>query len=313
MSIVEEGVLSAKSVGQSIGRHRSRRTSAQKKRLASNIVLQVLAMLGLGLLIYPQGADWVNSLSHNAEISGYVREVERTPEGKRKEILDAAYKYNDELEPGPLTDPYLTEYEDAQLGSSLYQAYEEMLKVSGTDAIGAVNYPDVGIALPVYHGTTDSVISKGAGHLYGTSLPVGGPSTRSVLTAHSGLPQAKLFTGLHDASVGDIFWISVLGEDHHYEVREIEVVSPEETDSFRIIEGEDWVTLFTCTPIGVNSHRILVHAERIPSPEGNGDQILDGDGITAGFPWWLLIYLGGSALIAFILFFPSRRRGLSTK
>lgn len=296
------------------GRHRLERqpkkvrTKKQKQRLASNIALQVFAMFGIGLLIYPDGADWVNSLGHNSEISGYTRQIENTLPEERQRILDVAYNYNDQLEPGPLTDPYLSEAEDALVGSEVYKAYEEMLRVSGTDAIGTLNYPDVNIALPMYHGTSDEVISKGIGHLYGTSLPVGGPSTRAVVTAHSGLPHAKLFTELHDAQVGDIFWFSVLGEEHYYEVRELETVLPNETDSFQIIEGEDWITLFTCTPVGVNSHRLLVHAQRIPGPEAVGEQVIDGDGIRAGFPWWLVIFIGGSALVALMLFMPARKK-----
>lgn len=292
-------------------KHRLRkapRTRQQRKRLISNWVLQIFAMLGIGLLLYPEGADWVNSLSHNSEISGYAKQVENTDPAERQRILDTAYAYNDELEPGPLTDPYISEEEDAAVGSPLYKAYEEMLRVSGTDAIGTVNYPEVDIALPMYHGTSNEVISKGVGHMYGTSLPIGGPGTRSVLTAHSGLPHAKLFTGLHKAEVGDIFWISVLGEDHYYEVREIETILPNETKSLKIIDGEDWVTLFTCTPVGVNSHRLMVHAERIDAPTDSSDQVIGGDGITAGFPWWLVMFIGGSALVALILFMPSKKK-----
>ncbi|WP_017792429.1 class C sortase [Leucobacter salsicius] len=265
-------------------------------------------MLGIGLLVYPAGADWVNSIGHNSEISGYIRGVESTAGPERQRILDAAYAYNDYLEPGPLTDPYISMNEDAVMRSELYAAYEEMLRVSGSDAIGTLSYPEIEVALPVYHGTENAVISKGVGHMYGTSLPVGGPSTRSVLTAHSGLPQAKLFTPLHDAKVGDNFWISVLGEDHHYEVREIETVLPNETDSFEITEGEDWVTLFTCTPTGVNSHRLLVHAERISGPESDGREVIAGDGVELGFPWWAVWFIGGSAAVGWLLFSKPRTR-----
>ena len=129
-----------------------------------------------------------------------------------------------------------------------------------------------------------------------------------MLTAHSGLIHAKLFTGLHDSEVGDTFWISVMGEDHYYQVQEIETVLPNDTESFEIIAGEDWVTLFTCTPVGVNSHRILVHAQRIPTPESDHEEIIAGDGASAGFPWWLIIFLGASALVAILLFVPFKRR-----
>ncbi len=198
-----------------------------------------------------------------------MKQVEATPSAERERILAAAYAHNDVLQPGPLTDPYISVSEDEKLRSPKYLAYEELLRLTGTDAIGTVNYPRLGIALTVYHGATYAVISKGVGHMYGTSLPVGGPSTRAVLTSHSGLPNAKLFTRLVDAQVGDQFWISVLGEDHYYEVRSTETVLPGQTESLQIVEGEDWVTLFTCTPIGVNSHRFMVHAQRIDTPSAD--------------------------------------------
>jgi sortase A len=276
------------------------------RRHVGSVVLQLIAMLGIGLLVYPQAADWVSALGHRSEISNYMARSDTTTDTERQQLLDAAYSYNDEIDPGPLTDPYLSEAEDAALGSERYQRYEEMLRLSGTEAIGTLNYPEVDIALPMYHGTTDEVVSKGVGHLYGTSLPVGGPSTRSVLTAHSGLPQARLFTDLHDAEVGDTFWVSVLGEDHYYQVREIETVLPNQTESFQVVEGEDWITLFTCTPIGVNSHRLLVHAERIDDPPLDESLTVTG-AANLGFPWWALIFIAGSAVIAWILFAPPRR------
>lgn len=281
----------------------------KRRRLVLNIALQLFAMLGIGLLVYPDAANWFATLNHNSEISGYIDRVEQTPSSERQAILDAAYAYNEELQPGPLTDPYISQAEDQVLRSELYLAYEKMLRVSGTDAIGTLNFPAIDTTLPVYHGTADETISKGVGHMYGTSLPVGGPSTRAVLTAHSGLPQAKLFTELHRAKVGDTFWISVLGEDHHYRVASIETVEPGDTKSLEIVEGEDWVTLFTCTPIGVNSHRLMVHAERIADPVAAEDrQVLSGDGITAGFPWWAVWFVGGSGLVWWVLFAPPRKR-----
>lgn len=285
-------------------------TKPSKKRWVRGAVLQILAMVGIGLLLYPQAADWFGSFGRNSEITSYFDNVADTPSEERQRILNAGYTYNDQLEPGPLTDPYLSMAEDAELQSEVYRAYEEMLKVSGTDAIGTLSYPEVDIALPIYHGTTDDVISRGVGHMYGTSLPIGGPSTRSVLTAHSGLINAELFTPLHDSEEGDIFWISVLGEDHYYKVQAIETVLPNETGSLQIIEGEDWVTLFTCTPIGVNSHRLLVHAVRIDPPETvEEERIISSEEISVGFPWWTVWFIGGSLLVALILFAPGRKKG----
>lgn len=285
----------------------AKRARRGRSQLGVSLLLQLVAMAAIGLLVYPQAADWVSRIGHNAEISGYVRQVEATPSAERQRILDAAYAYNDELEPGPLTDPYISVNEDEAERSALYLAYEEMLRVSGTDAIGTINYPRLGIALPAYHGTSDAVISRGAGHMYGTSLPIGGPSTRSVLTAHSGLPHAELFTKLPNARVGDTFWISVLGEDHHYRVEQTETILPSDTESLEIRAGEDWVTLFTCTPIGVNSHRFMVHAVRLPDDAAPTGAALDGDGVELGFPWWAVWFVAGSGAVGWVLFSPPRR------
>ncbi len=285
------------------------RTTKQKRRLALNILLQAFAMIGIALLVYPDAASWFARFGHNAEISGYVESVAQTPSAERQAILAAAYTYNEQLKPGPLVDPYVSQAEDEALRSDVYLAYEELLRISGSETIGTLSYPQINVGLPVYHGTADTTISKGIGHMYGTSLPVGGPSTRSVLTSHSGLPQSALLTDLHKAKIDDTFWISVLGEEHYYRVVEIETVLPGETESLKIIEGEDWVTLFTCTPIGINSHRLMVHATRIPSPvDDSGRYVIPGDGLPAGFPWWPVAFVAGSGAVGWILFAPPRTK-----
>ncbi|HUH53846.1 MAG TPA: class C sortase, partial [Microbacteriaceae bacterium] len=218
------------------------------------------------------------------------------------------YAFNDTLQIGQLHDPFTSVDPDEQKNTPIFQTYRKLLAVSGSDAIGEVTYPRLGIGLPVYHGTSDTVISKGVGHMFGSSLPIGGPSTHSVLTAHSGLAHANLFTHLLDAKVGDIFWISVLGEDHYYEVQSIETVLPDNTDSLQIVEGQDLVTLFTCAPIGINSHRFMVHAERISNPESSGMQEIAGDGSNAGFPWWSLWFLLSSGALALMIFAPARQK-----
>ena len=282
-------------------------TKAVRRRRAINILLQLVAMIAIGMLVYPQAANWISRIGQNSQISGYIEQVGNTPSEARARILDAAYRYNDQLAPGPLTDPYTSLADDERQRSDLYLAYEEMLRVSGTEAIGTLSYPAVGIAMPIYHGTSDETISRGVGHLYGTSLPVGGPSTRSVLTSHSGQAHAELFTPLHRAEIGDTFWISVLGEDHYYRVEAIATVLPEDTKSLQIIDGEDWVTLFTCTPVGVNSHRLMVHAIRIPDAESQGVEAINGDGVPLGFPWWAVWFGGGSVIVAWLLFAPVPR------
>lgn len=285
------------------------RTPSKRRRFALNIVLQVLAMLGIGLLVYPDAASWFATFQHNSEISGYVESVEQTPSEERQRILDAAYAYNDTLQPGSLTDPYISEDPDEARSTAVYSAYEQLLRVSGSDAIGTLSYPRLGIGLPVYHGTADETISRGVGHMFGTSMPVGGPSTHSVMTAHSGLPNAKLFTSLLEAKAGDTFWVSVLGEDHHYRVESTETVLATDSVDLEIHKDEDWVTLFTCAPIGINSHRYMVHAVRIPNPDSaQADGAIVGDGRTAGFPWWAVWFIGGALITGFVLFAPAKRR-----
>lgn len=287
---------------------------AKRQSKLVSVLLQLVAMLGIGLLVYADAADWFSRFGQRDDISSYVEKAEQVPDEERQRILEAADDYNDQLSPGPLADPYISQGEDEALGTELYQAYEELLRISGTDVIGTVSYPELDIALPIRHGTGEDAISRGVGHMYGTSMPVGGPSTRSVLTAHSGLANTQLFTPLLDAEVGDTFWISVLGEDHYYRVAETETVLPEEVSSLEVIDGEDWVTLFTCEPIGVNSHRFMVHAERIPDPEDGGDEAITSDSLSAGFPWWALWFLGGSAVVAWLLFSkPKQKTGRKTK
>lgn len=276
-----------------------------KGRLFSGLFVIAAVMISVGLLVYADAAEWFSAINQRAVIDGYSASVETTPDAEREALLAAAYHYNDTLVPGPLLDPFITEEDDETLDTPRYRAYEELLRVSGSDAIGTVNYPDVDIVLPIFHGTTPKVISAGVGHLYGTSMPVGGPGTHSALTSHSGLKSARLFTNLLDAQVGQILWISVLGEDHYYEVRSTEIVEPNQVESVQIIPGEDWVTLFTCEPIGINSHRFMVHAQRIDDPNG---ALAQPEVPAIGFPWWALWFVLSTALTAFLMFPPGRKK-----
>lgn len=286
----------------------SPKSRIRSRSLRAPIVLQLTAMIGIGALLYPSAADWFSTRNHNSEVSGYVQAVEQLPTAARLQKLQVAKDYNAHIPAGTLRDPYGADG-DAELNEDLaYQAYTQVLQVSDSGVIGEMSYPRLGIGLPIYHGTGESAISRGVGHLYGSSLPVGGPSTHAVLTSHSGLVKASLFTRLPQAAVGDTFQVTVLGETHHYAVESIETIEPFITDSLAIVPGEDRVTLITCTPIGVNSHRLLVHGVRIASPVSDGTHTLAGDGRTAGFPWWALLFLGGSAATAYLLFVPPKHR-----
>lgn len=282
------------------------------------ILLQVLAMIGLGALLYSSAADWFATLNHNAEISGYTSSVIEADPQQISQAMQIAHEYNAHMPAGMLRDPYSNPSQNSAEDSA-YAKYEQLMSLSsdsnssskgnsGSGVIGEVTYPSLGIGLPIYHGTNDSVLTKGVGHLYGSSLPVGGTSTHSILTSHSGLVHANLFTNLPKAEVGDTFTVQALGETHWYEVKSTETVLPQETERLAIVDGKDIVTLFTCTPIGINSHRFMVHGERIDPPADAGTQVIAGDGKTAGFPWWALIFVGGSSLTAYLIFAPTKRR-----
>ena len=290
------------------GPGRPRSTPSRPRRsLTMPITLQVLAMIGIGALLYSSAADWFSTLGHNSEVSGYTEAVDRLDGPEREAELAVAREYNAFMPQGMLRDPY-TGQADAGERDAAYEAYEQVLRVSDNGVIGSLSYPRLGIGLPVYHGTADSVLKKGVGHLYGSSLPVGGPSAHSVLTSHSGLLGASLFTPLPGARIGDTFSVQVLGETHHYRVDRIETVLPEQTEGLRIVDGEDYVTLITCTPVGINSHRLLVRGVRVAGPGDGTRQAVDGDGRSAGFPWWAVGFVAGSAGVAYLLFAPPRRK-----
>lgn len=266
-------------------------------------LLQIGAMVGIAVLLYPSAADWFASRAHNAEVSGYLRDVANVPAPELIAQREAARQYNADIPAGLLQDPFTTsQAKGAGYADDAYANYLEILRVGDNKTIGELVYPDVGISLPIYPGTEDEVLKKGVGHVYGSSLPVGGESTHAVLTSHSGLIEASLFTKLFDAEAGQVFSISVLGERHYYEVKSLDTVLPEQTQSLRVIDGEDWLTLITCTPIGVNSHRLLVQAQRVDAPLTHTDSVIAGDGITAGFPWWLLIFCVGTGVVGYLIF-----------
>ncbi len=267
------------------------------------VLIQLVIILGVVLLLYPTAADWFSSRLHNSETSGYVQAVEKVPPEVRQDLLDIANDYNSRMPQGPLRDPYGGDADSAEEGAA-YAAYERMLEASSNGVIGNLVYENVAVDLPVYHGTSEEVLAKGVGHLYGSSLPVGGPGTHSVLTSHSGLVHATLFSQMpKKTAVGDEFSLDVLGEKHYYRVDQILTVLPNETDSLQIVDGEDHVTLITCTPIGINTHRLLVRGTRIPAPPEQAEAgfWVPGDGVVAGFPWWA-VGLGAGVFFSFAVF-----------
>lgn len=272
-----------------------------------NWVLFGATVLGLVLLLYTSAADWFSTRTHEAELTGYSTALEEVTEAERTDEFERARIYNAGLPQGPLRDPFAVAEARSDHDGADESVYRSLLRVTPGEVMGRLTYPSLGIDLPVYHGTADAQLRRGVGHLYGSSLPVGGPGTHSVFTSHSGLAHAKLFTALPEAKVGEVFALEVLGRHLFYRVDLLQTVEPDEVGSLQLTAGDDNVTLITCTPIGINSHRLLVRGTRIEAPPTAQTEVpVGGTGLLAGFPWWALWFgLGATAAGAVFLRKPA--------
>ena len=223
-------------------------------RSRKTVVLLTLGFLiGICVLLYPAFSNYWNSKTQTRAITNYESVLENLTHEDYTAIFEKAYEYNEAL--------YATDFPLLHPGS--VPGYEDTLTVDGSAIIGYVKIDKIGVELPVYHGTSETVLSRGVGHLEGSSLPVGGESTHSVMSAHRGLPSAKLFTDLDRLEPGDTFQIIILDQVLTYQVDQVKVILPNELDALYIQEGMDYCTLFTCTPYGINTHRLLVRGIRI--------------------------------------------------
>ena len=218
-----------------------------------NALMVLLLVSGLTLLIYPTFANWWNQQQQDGAIVRYTRVVEAKEPEEVIAMRKAAREYNDAHGVSPAVD----------LQGEAREAYNSVLDVSGTGIMGYIQIPKIEVSLPIYHGTSDAVLQVAVGHLEGTSLPVGGPGTHCVLTGHTGLPSAELFTRVDELKVGDTFSLEVLGETLVYEIEHVEAVLPSVLTDLVAKEGEDLCTLITCTPYGINTHRLLVRGHRV--------------------------------------------------
>ena len=217
------------------------------------IFLTLGFLVGISLLLYPAFSNYWNSKTQSRAIVDYESVLEHLKPEDYSAMFQAAYDYNRALYE---TDYPLMDYEEIP-------GYYDTLKLPGSSIIGYVKIDKIGVELPIYHGTSDEVLNVGVGHLEGTSLPVGGENTHSVMSAHRGLPSAKLFTDLDRLEPGDTFQITVLDQVLTYQVDQVKVITPTEVEDLLIAEGKDYCTLFTCTPYGINTHRLLVRGIRI--------------------------------------------------
>lgn len=224
-----------------------------KKKYISTIIIAVIFLTGLGFLLYPTVSNLWNQAHQSRAIATYSKQVEKLDDSENKKMLKAARKYNKSL---------LKKSDHWKLSKKDKKKYESLLDVSGTGIMGYIEVPKIDCSLPIYHGTDEGALQIAIGHLEGSSLPVGGKSTHCVLSGHRGLPSARLFTDLDQMEEGDIFILNILGRKLAYEVDQIRVVLPEEMSDLEVIEGKDLCTLVTCTPYGINTHRLLVRGHR---------------------------------------------------
>lgn len=225
-----------------------------KKRSLSSVVLILVFLIGLSLLLYPTVSEWWNSFHSSKAISNYKEVVDSLKDEEYERVLHAAQEYN-------------RNFVIHQLSDEQRKEYESMLNVSGNGIMGYIEIPVIDVSLPIYHSTAESVLQIAVGHLEWTSLPVGGESTHCVISGHRGLPSATLFSNLDKLTEGDLFTLNVLNEKLTYEIDQILIVDPDDVKNLEIINGQDYCTLVTCTPYGINTHRLLVRGHRVETVE----------------------------------------------
>lgn len=223
------------------------------KRKKITLILLVIFFIGLSVLLYPSISQYWNSKVQSQAITDYEKNISNIKEEDYTNIFAEAENYNQKL---TKLDFPLIQYKDIS-------GYDNLININNNGMMGYIQIDKIKVQLPIYHGTSASVLNVAVGHFEGSSLPIGGKNTHSVLSAHRGLPSAKLFTNLNKLEIGDIFVITVLDRKLTYQVDDIEVVIPSDVSNLEIVEGEDYVTLVTCTPYGINTHRLLVRGTRI--------------------------------------------------
>ena len=234
-----------------------------KRRLLTNMMFVLVFFIALGVTLYPLVSNHVNEKYKSEIHTAYVEIIEEADDSDLMEAKARAVEYNNAITPGTMDSNAYSQ--EALIAAS--EDYDSQLNIGGDGIMGYVEVPIVGINLPIYHGTAADSLERGVGHLLGSSLPVGGTSTHAILTGHSGMATDKMFTDITQMKIGDVFYLHILGEVLAYQVCELNTVLPYDTSFLGVVSGQDLCTLVTCTPIGVNSHRLLVRGERIPYEE----------------------------------------------
>lgn len=278
------------------------------KSKLNKLIIGIIFLAGLSLLLYPFVANQWNNHRQKQLISSYEQSVSDKDAAHEIDYdaeLQKAKAYNEALLPSILPDSFAVAE-----ASEEDKTYMDALNIAGDEVMGIVEIPKINIKLPIYHTTDEEVLKQAAGHLEGSSLPVGGESTHAVISAHRGLPSASLFTDLDQLKKGDHFLIHVLNETLCYEVDKISVVKPEETSSLAVEEGQDLVTLLTCTPYGVNTERLLVRGHRVPYVEqevADEKTPLSGISLHTNYLLWVIIGLTITAIFILVLYLKEKK------
>ena len=274
-----------------------------------DIIRLLVLVVAFAVLLYPTVSSYVNEKNGSKVVSNYDAESVRLSNAEKEKMLEDARAYNKEMLSNiDLIDPF------SQGEKSLDARYESLLNIDGSGMMGYIRIPKIKVEIPIYHGTSESVLQAGVGHFWGTSLPVGGESTHTVLTGHRGLPTKTLFTNMDKLVKGDVFYIKVLDETLAYKVDQILTVLPEETEALSIVPGQDYATLVTCTPYAINTHRLLVRGHRIPYEEAVKIEKNTSTGIELSFTTKVLIvtlgiiFIGLVIVMLYSLYDKSRRK-----
>ena len=261
------------------------------KSIKRKILAIVVVLIGILICLYPAISNYVAKLNHQEIIENYTLAVEELDEETVEEELEKATIYNENLSGDPVHDPFLE-----GSGYALPDNYLEVLNMYEDGVMGYIEIPAIDCYLPIYHGTDEETLLKGVGHIEQTSLPVGGTSTHAVLTGHTGLSTSELFTNLIDLEVGDVFYIHILNQTLVYKIYETEVIEPDDISKLVIEDGRDLVTLVTCTPYGVNSHRLLVKGERTEEIE-----ITEEENTEDGVNNYIILIIVGILIFAIVI------------
>ena len=272
-----------KSVQAKQERKASRKTKVQNK---ARVLMTLLFLIGMGIFIYPSLSDYIARRNVIQGVTSYERHTSSLSKEEKAQLLAMAKEYNEALNSEKVEDPFIP-----GSGRAIPANYIDILNTEDS-IMGYVDIPKIQIYLPIRHGTDEEALNKGAGHIEQTHLPVGGKGNLSVITAHTGFTGADMFNRLTEMKEGDIFMIHVLGETTTYEVDDVSVIEPEEVEKVMPIKDRDYVTLLTCTPYGINSHRLLVRGERISN---RMEEMQTAKAIS--FPWRLVVMSGVSVLM----------------